>query len=350
MKKKKKKSPDDLESLRRSDDSPVTGWLSSGSTILDLAVADRLPGGFPVGRWTIIYGLHSTAKTVLGTEPLGYAQRHGGHVWMWDVERTFDEARAKSLFSLDTKSKLYHYANPRTVEDLFDGHIAHALEYVRKHRIRGPCAGVTDSLSALVTRAELKKELGTGYGTEKARINSAALRKWLGRMSDANFTWICVDQARINISATFGADREIQGGGGVAPSLYASVRILMKDAGAVKNKRGVIIGRRFRFKVDKNKVAPPFRSGVLRLLFDYGIDDVGGNLWWLREAWQKMGDKGPFRIGKWRSKSADDVDGLAEATRYVEKNNLERILRREVRELWKEFHKAAERKPRVRFG
>lgn len=348
--KKKKRPRDSLETLRRSDDSPVVGWLSSGSTVLDLAIADRLPGGFPIGRWSIIYGLHSTAKTVLGTEPLGCAQRRGGHVWMWDVERTFDESRAKTLFSLDTGAASYHYANPRTVESLFDKHVAGALKYIRKHRIRARCAGVTDSLSALVTEAELKKELGTGYGTEKARLNSAALRKWLGQMSDAQFTWICVDQARINLSATFGADREIQGGGGVAPSLYASVRILMKDSGAVRNKRGVIIGRLFRFKVDKNKVAPPFRNGVLRLLFDYGIDDVGGNLWWLHETWKKLGKPGPFRIGRWRSKSADKVVGLEEAIRYVERNNLERILRREVAVLWAKFHETAERKPRVRFS
>jgi len=191
--------------------------------------------------------------------------------------------------------------------------------------------------------------LGKGYHTEKARMNSAALRKWLGQMADADFTFICVDQARINIGARFG-DPEIQGGGGVAPSLYASVRVLMHDRGAVKDRKGVVVGRLFRFKVDKNKVAPPFRQGILRVLFDYGIDDVGSNLLWLRDTYKRLDDKGPFRIGRWRSKSEDDVRGLKQAIDYVEGNNLEALLRHEVAELWAEFHQPEERKPRVRFG
>ena len=57
---------------------PVKQYLSTGCTLLDLAIADRLPGGFPAGRISQVYGNESTGKSVLAMEALGSAQRQGG--------------------------------------------------------------------------------------------------------------------------------------------------------------------------------------------------------------------------------------------------------------------------------
>ena len=45
----------------------VTGWISTGSTMLDLAISNRPSGGFPVGRITEITGLEASGKSCLVT-------------------------------------------------------------------------------------------------------------------------------------------------------------------------------------------------------------------------------------------------------------------------------------------
>jgi len=106
--------------IARMQESAVDDWLSTGCTLLDLAISNRL-GGIPAGRSTHIYGWESTAKSVLAQEPLGAAQRKGGHVWYLDAEQTLDFERAKNLFGLDVDADTFHYAVPETIEELFDG-------------------------------------------------------------------------------------------------------------------------------------------------------------------------------------------------------------------------------------
>ena len=55
----------------------IREWCPTGCTLLDLAIADKFPGGVPIGRIVQIYGASSTCKSVFGTTVLGYAQRRG---------------------------------------------------------------------------------------------------------------------------------------------------------------------------------------------------------------------------------------------------------------------------------
>ncbi len=52
-----------------SDDTPanVVGWVSSGASMLDLAISNRPYGGFPVGRITELTGLEQcvTEDTII---------------------------------------------------------------------------------------------------------------------------------------------------------------------------------------------------------------------------------------------------------------------------------------------
>ena len=96
---------------------PVSGYLSTGCTLLDLAIADRFPGGFGVGRISHIFGQESATKTVLVGEPLGDCQRQGGKAVFEDVEQTFDFDRAK-LLGIDI-NKNWEYNIPETIEILF---------------------------------------------------------------------------------------------------------------------------------------------------------------------------------------------------------------------------------------
>ena len=158
-----------------SDLSPITHWLSTGCTILDLAIADKLPGGFPAGRISHLYGAESTAKTVLAAEPLGSAQRQGGKAYMVDAEWTFDMDRATRYYGLDVADpEKWSISRPSTVEELFDVQIPDAIDEI----VELPVAAMAvDSLSALPSSAE-EESMGKlkGYGATRARRLSTAFR------------------------------------------------------------------------------------------------------------------------------------------------------------------------------
>ena len=65
--------------------------------------------------------------------------------------------------------------------------------------------------------------------------------------------------------------------GGNALKFYASVRLDVRKIEGIKD-GGVEIGNRIKVKVQKNKVAPPFKICELDLIFGVGIDQIGGLL------------------------------------------------------------------------
>jgi len=324
---------------------PVTHYLSTGCTLLDLAIADQLPGGFAAGRITQIYGDESTAKSVLVSEPLGSAQRKGGIAIMNDVEATYDLDRAE-IFGVDvTSEKQWQYICSENIEQLFDEHIADAVALADE--TKGPCAMAIDSLSALSSAAEQDQELSDGtYGTSRAKQLSTGFRKYIGPISRSGLALLFIDQTRTKLGVTFGEKTTTSGG--KALRFYASTRLRLSMVGKIKNKHDKIIGVKIGFFVRKNKVAPPFREGEFRLLFDYGIDDVASSLDWLHENDPEQAAK-PKRGRPWvfADLKGRGLNSLAEK---VEEAGLEKELADEVARVWREVYAPIERKPRVRLN
>src|SRR5437667_376251 len=110
---------------------------------------------------------------------------------------------------------------------------------------------VIDSVAALVPREEIEGEMGDSFVGLQARLMSQALRKLTGSISKTKTTVIFINQLREKIGVMFGNPETTSGGR--ALKFYASVRI---DIGPIEPiKQGdVVIGRRVKVKVVKNKV------------------------------------------------------------------------------------------------
>jgi recombination protein RecA len=356
------------ESLHREsvDQSPIKYWLDTGSTQLNLAIAGRYPGGVPSGRVTQFVGDNSTGKSVISRQILGAAQRQGGTAIEIESEGTPDFSRA-NLFGMDPGPwaddptllanaseddmlalrdicRNYIYSVPSTVESLFDDQLAGVFSLIDgvwgSHKkkiepITGPVAITTDTLTAIPSKAELERRIDeASYNMERAKGMSAGFRKYVGQIARRDVAMVCIDHIRQKTNAqAFGRQWTVSGG--LAMNQYPSVRVFLRHEGTHKNKAGKAVGVKIGFQVYKNKIACPFRDGWFHILFDYGIDDLRGNLEWLKD-YESTVDDCPLSLdGSWYSWDGQRMgQGIDAAIESAEDWNIEDEIAEEVGRIW----------------
>jgi len=235
--------------------------VSTGCLGLDIALGR---GGVALGRIYELFGEPSCGKTTLAMSIMAQAQKRGMKCCFCDAEHAADPKLFKSMgVNIDEVELIRAFNGEENLD---------AVEtLVKTGEID---VAVIDSVSALMPSAEADSVIGDDHIGLLARLMSKAMRRFSPLASETNTLVIFINQIRTKIGS-WGDPTTTTGG--AALDFYATGRIQV-SGGAFKNQRivdpitGEVLGHKTTFTVRKNKLAPPYRTAEVPLIYGVGYD------------------------------------------------------------------------------
>ena len=256
------------------EDTPTdfSDFISTGATMLDIAISNRPNGGIAVGRITELTGLEGSGKSLVGAQLIANTQKRGGVAVLIDTETAVNPEFFKAV-GIDMNKLVYVHIS--TVEDIFDA-ITNIIEKVRTGKDKEKLVTIiVDSVAGASTKKEMEADFGKdGYATDKAIIISKAMRKITGLLGREKIALVFTNQLRQKMNAPAFSDPWTTSGG-KAIAFHASTRIRLSLIGKIQDGNKNVVGVNVKAVVVKNRLGPPHRVAEFDIYFDRGIDDYG---------------------------------------------------------------------------
>lgn len=358
------KVKDVVRSIRRRrkkhDERVSVEFLNSGSTTLNLALSGKGPsGGWARGRVFNIVGDGSSGKTLLALEVAFWCFKNIKEVKsrifpkVKKVIIVYNNCEGVMDFPIEKMygKKFYEAVKwecTKTIEEM-------GRDYIR--RLRQLEKGefllyIIDSWDSIGSKAgqermeqsvDKDEEIKGSYNLEKQKYASNDFFPYISGKMESNSVdaSLCIiSQVRVKIGATWG--KKTYRAGGKALDFYTHQVAWIREVEKMrktKKKQKRVYGIQSEVKVERSKVAKPFREARFNILYDYGLDDITSMVDFL------FGNRKTIQYDNYTFKTK------AKFIKYIEENNLETRLALETEEAWNKVEKAFEkdvkkRKPR----
>lgn len=341
--------------------------LSTGSTLVNLALSGKARGGLYAGKYYHLVGDSDSGKTFLSLTCFAEAAMNPRFK---DYELIHDNAEDGSLMDLTeffgrrTAERIRPPRGTKSSPKFSDS--VEEFYYNLDDALAGdrPCIYVLDSMDAVTATADSKKfgeqkkaarrkaegesvEEKGSYGMAKAKLNSSQIREVFNRLKKTKSILIIISHAKQNVG--FGFEEKTYSGG-TALKYYAHAQIWTSPAGQIKKKvknKDRNLGTLVQVRIKKNRQTGRKVPVKVPIYWAFGIDDLGSCIDYLLEEghWKKRG--GVIEATEFEVSLKKD-----ELIAHVEASGLEEDLRMAVGDVWDEIRKACvpERKKRYADG
>lgn len=330
------------------------GLLSTGSTLLNLAMTGRAEGGWVTGHYFLFVGDSDSGKSWFMHTSLAEASINPEFdqyrliydnteiKGLMDVRKYFGDRLAERIEPPRSSSGEPVYS--QTTEEFYY-HVDDALKDGR------PFVYILDSQDSLTSNREAtkfeklkgrsrgKKVEGSDgdYSDGKAKVHSSHLRQLIGPLAKANSLLIVVNQARDSFSMF---DRDSYSGGR-ALKFYAVAQLWSHNAGKLQREfRGKKrqLGIKSKIVVKKNHITGKQMEVTVPIYHSCGIDDTGSCVEWLIDegVWEKN------RAGLIKATGIGPTIEMKQEklVQHIEEHGMEEDVRDLVGESWREIEEA----------
>lgn len=245
---------------------PARNYISTRCASLDYAIGRA---GVPVGRVINFYGQEGSSKSTTLYHILAETQHRDGFAVLWDAEGAYDRERGDRMgINFDRLIRI----TPSNMEEGFDEIVEIVTTVAPRHPDKLITIGV-DSVAACVPKAELEGNIGDVNPGIRARVVSTALAKVNEMIKSTQATLILVGQLRnkLEFGGIPGAGPRYTQIAEQSIKFYSSLRVSFVKVGTVGDKdepEGIEVLA----KVEKNKVAPPYKKTRFVVTFWDGVD------------------------------------------------------------------------------
>lgn len=370
--------------IERRQRSPLASsdLLSTGSTLVNLAMTGRAKGGLVKGCYYLFVGDSDSGKTWIGMSCFAEANinpnfadyrfifdqpEHGAQM---DWEAYFGEGIKERIeppsgtaedpeYSQTTEQLYFNLDNAikdgrpfiylLDSVDTLDSEASEAKFQERKKAYEKgkdkPEEDTEEEDNGKVTARTIAKPKGT-YDTDKPKIHSQRLRRVVSDIARDKSIVVFVNQSRDNVGGgPFEPSKTRSGGNALVfwatAQIWTSIRQKIKDEIEKKNRE---IGTKVQVKIKRTRSLGRSETVLPTILHGHGIDDIGDCIDYLVEEnhWKKA-KGGIIQATEWEvAKRRTDL------IKFAEEGELERDLRSIVQTRWNEIANAMtpERKSR----